>query len=62
MMRISVFCLIVLALGAFACGSENAEPKQQPQPTAVRFALDGIPVPTPTTMIVEVPERRSQVL
>ena len=59
MMRISVFCLVVLLmpLGAFACGSENAVPhQQQPQPTAVRFALDGIPVPTPTTMIVEVPE------
>ena len=57
MMRISVFCLVVLAFGAFVCGSENAVPhQQQPQPTAVRFALDGIPVPTPTTMIVEVPE------
>ncbi len=54
----SVFCLTILAFGAFACGSENAVPhQQQPQPTAVRFAPDGIPVPTPTTMIVEAPER-----
>ena len=55
----SVFCLIVLALGAIGCGSDNAVPQQQsqqPQPTAVRSVPDGFPVPTPTTIVIERPE------